>query len=371
MAEDKKTLFDNREIVASRIEKEIKEKGYTKSNLCKAAGISRPTLDKLLSCQVTNKSNFDKYIDKIFKVLDIDKSNLLHSRSAMRGVRNKFRMPMESLSELVDIDLNRIKAIEMGEEASLMEYRDIAMVLGISVASLKNENYFETDSSIGIYDLDEDINRSVSSFWGHIGVLCDQTNGYQWFPISSRSREMFLNHYSDPYIVLPCMDNCLLFLNMQNVKKILLLDDACDRPDNVNWDPEVSEGHIPLVVYESLNDYYFSKENMSDKFIKAMDYYIEKYHLEEDTAMNKLNDIKIYFEDGFVEEDNVEFGEYEDLSSFIDYVYSDFDEELYSKTIYYSGTDCQEHILPLNSVSMIVMPLLNVEKAIMEKSEDM
>lgn len=57
-------------------------------------------------------------------------------------------------------------------------------------------------------------------------------------------------------IIVPCMDNKLLYLNMRNVNNIVLLDDACDSPGFANWDSSVNCGEIPQVVYESLDDYF-------------------------------------------------------------------------------------------------------------------
>ena len=51
------------------------------------------------------------------------------------------------------------------------------------------------------------------------------------------------------------MINRVSFINMDHIKSLYLLDDVCDAPDNANWDPEVSEGENPLVIYEALDGY--------------------------------------------------------------------------------------------------------------------
>ena len=51
------------------------------------------------------------------------------------------------------------------------------------------------------------------------------------------------------------MNNKLLYLNLEKIKSIVLLDEACDPPEYYNWDYSVGEGEIPLVVYEVLEDY--------------------------------------------------------------------------------------------------------------------
>ena len=51
------------------------------------------------------------------------------------------------------------------------------------------------------------------------------------------------------------MNNKLLYVNLQNINNIVLLEDGCDAPGFANWDPAVGEGEIPLVVYETLEDF--------------------------------------------------------------------------------------------------------------------
>ena len=47
-------LFNSRDVVGCKLNQIIGSHKYTKSNVCTGAGISRPTLDKLLNGEVTN-----------------------------------------------------------------------------------------------------------------------------------------------------------------------------------------------------------------------------------------------------------------------------------------------------------------------------
>ena len=58
-------LFDMRSNVGPRLEALMKELEYTKAGLCKAAGISRPTLDKILDGSITSPVNYEKHLRKI------------------------------------------------------------------------------------------------------------------------------------------------------------------------------------------------------------------------------------------------------------------------------------------------------------------
>ena len=58
-------LFEKRSIVGSRLEELLHKQGITKARFCADAGISRPTLDKLLTGNITNKVNFSNHMEKV------------------------------------------------------------------------------------------------------------------------------------------------------------------------------------------------------------------------------------------------------------------------------------------------------------------
>lgn len=58
----------------------IRDSGFTKISFSKKADISRPTLDRLLSGTVDNKSTFDRHIQKILNVLNMTVDQLLSYR---------------------------------------------------------------------------------------------------------------------------------------------------------------------------------------------------------------------------------------------------------------------------------------------------
>ena len=51
-------LFNLRSTFAIKLETYLEAKNITKVQLCKEVGISRPTLDKILSAEITNQTNF-------------------------------------------------------------------------------------------------------------------------------------------------------------------------------------------------------------------------------------------------------------------------------------------------------------------------
>ena len=78
---DMNDLFNSRDVVGCKLNQIIGSHKYTKSNVCTGAGISRPTLDKLLNGEVTNKTNFEKHISKLLAFLSLT----VISKRAMLG----------------------------------------------------------------------------------------------------------------------------------------------------------------------------------------------------------------------------------------------------------------------------------------------
>lgn len=73
-------LFEQRILVGKKLKDCIRDSGFTKISFSKKADISRPTLDRLLSGTVDNKSTFDRHIQKILKVLNMTVDQLLSYR---------------------------------------------------------------------------------------------------------------------------------------------------------------------------------------------------------------------------------------------------------------------------------------------------
>ena len=70
-------LFEQRKLVALKLKDCIRDKGFTKFSFAQKAGISRPTLDKLLSGSVENKSTFDRHLKKIMGLLNMTAEELI------------------------------------------------------------------------------------------------------------------------------------------------------------------------------------------------------------------------------------------------------------------------------------------------------
>ena len=59
-------LFDKRSVVGIKLEKIIVDRGYTKVEISNEVGISRPTLNKILTGTLTSKINYEKHFNCTF-----------------------------------------------------------------------------------------------------------------------------------------------------------------------------------------------------------------------------------------------------------------------------------------------------------------
>lgn len=171
-------------------------------------------------------------------------------------------------------------------------------------------------------------------------------------------------------MVIPCLNNKVLLLNMQNINEIILLNEACDDPRFTNWDSSVNCGEIPLVVYEVMYDYdihdgrYISTDILSRQFQASLKEYINQQKWNDDDISTMLYENIVYHKDGYIERTNIDFDRKETISSEVSRILDFGDEVPASKMLYYTTDDGVEIILNMQNVSLLAMPLLKVEDAI-------
>lgn len=113
-------LFNSRDVVGCKLNQIIGSHKYTKSNVCTGAGISRPTLDKLLNGEVTNKTNFEKHISKLLAFLSLTPSELMGGISNpftdSKTLRDALRLDLQQLSQRCGLSIDELQKIEAGED---------------------------------------------------------------------------------------------------------------------------------------------------------------------------------------------------------------------------------------------------------------
>lgn len=73
-------LFMEKKLVGNNLFQIMKEKGYTKISLSKASSISRPTLDRLFEGEINSITTFEKHVEKLKTVLEIEMEHLTTRR---------------------------------------------------------------------------------------------------------------------------------------------------------------------------------------------------------------------------------------------------------------------------------------------------
>lgn len=148
---DMNDLFNSRDVVGCKLNQIIGSHKYTKSNVCTGAGISRPTLDKLLNGKVTNKTNFEKHISKLLAFLSLTPSELMggiaNPFTDSKTLRDALHLDLQQLSQRCGLSIDELQKIEAGEDVPLAELRDVAYCLGTGVTGVLGDGYFQTPVS--------------------------------------------------------------------------------------------------------------------------------------------------------------------------------------------------------------------------------
>ena len=113
---DMNDLFNSRDVVGCKLNQIIGSHKYTKSNVCTGAGISRPTLDKLLNGEVTNKTNFEKHISKLLAFLSLTPSELMggiaNPFTDSKTLRDALHLDLQQLSQRCGLSIDELQKIE-------------------------------------------------------------------------------------------------------------------------------------------------------------------------------------------------------------------------------------------------------------------
>lgn len=377
-------LFDMRSNVGPRLEALMKELEYTKAGLCKAAGISRPTLDKILDGSITSPVNYEKHLRKILEHLQYTPDMLMGNgqplrRNRIHAMRNALRSKAEDISNATGISAERLNAIECGAEATLAELRDLAALLRTGTRNILGETFFEDQIAVpnDLLAQDKDQIGKGCGFWGHVGIQPVGSDVYFWFPITANTyHQIYRQMQQAKFVVIPCMNNKLLYVNLENIKQFLLLDEACDAPGFTNWDHKISCGEIPAVFYEALDDYFEyddealpPKDVMSDKFYATMKDIAEKEGWNED-SIYEMQNIIVRYRDGSITQTDIDFDRSDSLLSEIELVYSFDDYESTERILFFE--DWKGCIVSTNpgEISFIELPYDQTDKALFENQEE-
>lgn len=119
-------VFENRRQFSYKLQQLMVERSYTKARFCEEVGISRPTLDKLLSGNVTSLATFEKHVNKIADCLGINPRDMVreirieseapNDRYLMHIVSEKYNDIEDFVNAAKNIDVINISSYNDGEK---------------------------------------------------------------------------------------------------------------------------------------------------------------------------------------------------------------------------------------------------------------
>ena len=258
----------------------------------------------------------------------------------------------------------------MCKDVPLAELRDVAYCLGTGVTGVLGDGYFQTPvSSMDYFVKNVPITiHSPGGFWGHLGILVQGQPKYLWFPITAYTRQLVYKNSTEKYMAIPCMDNSLLLINCDKIEELVLLDEACDSPVDMDWDSTVSEGEIPAVVYEAFDDYMTYKDvgdtpshyGLSALLVGAIDHIIDICKIDSEAFASKLDTATIMFSNGRIQHLTLSCDVSNSLATAVQQIY-EMGELLDNSIVTIEACDEVEALINFKNISMIQLPLAKIE----------
>jgi transcriptional regulator with XRE-family HTH domain len=144
---------------------------------------------------------------------------------------------------------------EVGKSAPpLSALRDLALTFSTTVDHLLGREPRPATTRHHILANDGD------GFWGHLGLLLPGAVKTSWYPITAgeatRLRRQLAKCEASEWIVTATLNNHFLAFRPAELKRIWLLDDDSDEPDDWDWEGPWNDGNgIPLELYRAMADW--------------------------------------------------------------------------------------------------------------------
>lgn len=352
-------LFANRESTGNRLQEILIERKCTKMQLSRGTGISRPTIDKLINGAITSKNTFDKHMNKIFNYLNISEDVFAtkdkFAKNRIDNLKHITGLSIRNISNVSNIPQNILVDFDLNEKVSLNDSVKLAYSFSTSTRIIENSNFFNPQflNIENKNNIDEEC-----QFWGFIRIKLKNCDIDKYYPITLNTMKSIYNNLNFGEIIVPCLNNKVLLLNMKNIKKISLIsNNTVDFKKNRHLKKVMDETY-PLVIYELLDTDYFNESvNMS-----TIDF--------DFNLVSKKKDLNIetsvfYYEDGECENECINFSKSEILLKEIVSKYRALDNEIMN-LLPVCNTDGTNDIFNFDYLSIIEMPLLKLEKSIID-----
>lgn len=365
-------LFEKRSLVGKKINQFLQEKNITKSELCEKTKISRPTLNKIIKGEISNQSTYNTHIEKILNYINITPIEILNDK-ALTISKNlssyiNTALTTKDISEksgLKESDLNKWIA---GEEVpNSYELSKLATVLGTSSRCLMKDSIFGHQTALPnfIFSIDKN-NKNLSGFWGHIGIQLPHEETYKLYPVSEASySKCFDDMQNKKNIVFPTLNNRVIFVNQDNIDRIVLIDDDCDIEDE---DAIITnkENAYPQEFYDNALEIIWEEElDLPNEIVEKIQKIMQENDWEEEDILELVDRTFIHFKNGRI----IKLSPYSFKDLCLSFE-SNYDLEDDDSPIYITENTGAESFFQIRNISIIDAPLNQIEEAINEIYEE-
>lgn len=283
----------------------------------------------------------------------------------LKELRTAFGLKQSDLAKQLNTTQQTVARWENGKaEPPIATLRDLAVIFGTSVDDLLGRSAIREKPQSNSYHL---LTPGLDGFWGHLGLLVPGADHSKWYPItegeSDRVWDALRNSDAPDWLVIQTLNNRVLAIAPKRIKRLWLLDDACDEPKgDWEWNEPLSPYQgLSMEVYRAMSAWALDDVNdfeteYSDKLRALALEHIEEAGLLSDpeAVFRILHHATIYFRDGTSVSQSVEPEAVADavleIDSETDVVY-----------LPASGGDF-DSFYPLDALTLIELPLLDYEE---------
>ncbi|PHN30610.1 helix-turn-helix domain-containing protein [Pseudomonas sp. ICMP 561] len=225
----------------------------------------------------------------------------------IQELRTTLGVPMADFAKALGVSEQVIGQWESGEaEPGVPALRDIATLLGTNVDDLMD--FATSGRRITSQHWVPGDDAIFDGFWGRMGLLLPGETNCTWYPVtfaeySQITDSLSIEHAEPQWLVVSTLNNRKLLLNPALIRRIRLLDDAADRPEDdawqLGWDSE--QGLTPE-LYRALGEYFTDElafdTNNSPVAQQVIHTLIAQHDLTSAKVMHLISDTHVHLASG-------------------------------------------------------------------------
>lgn len=173
----------------------------------------------------------------------------------LKTLREGAHYSQQDLAGMLKTTQQTIARWEAGKaEPSLSALRDLALIFGTSVDDLLGVNPLSKKVQSTTYHLFGREGRD--GFWGHVGLKFGDAPS-KWFPVTADTVTKVAGAVAglddpDEWVTFSSLANKFVAFRPAMMRKVWLLDDACDQPD-ADWEVDLPYEGLPLEMYRGFH----------------------------------------------------------------------------------------------------------------------